>query len=182
MKRINKRWILTCAKCGRPKGKSDRPLCVACAHWGISTGPISEATRKKLSTCAIERFKDKNNHPRFGTGKYPDKKTSGRAGQLRRKYGLSLEEYGAMLAHQGGVCAICGKSRIARAGQPNLHVDHDHSTHLIRGLLCWPCNKLLPARRNLASLLTSAVAYLSNPPALNTIGARYAGKPRLPRS
>src|SRR5438094_9480440 len=67
----------------------------------------------------------------------PERKIADRAGHLKRKFGISLEQYEEMLAKQGGVCAICG------APPPegtSLHVDHDHETGEVRGLLCFPCN------------------------------------------
>lgn len=58
--------------------------------------------------------------------------------QLKRKYGLSIEDYNDLLTKQGGVCAIC-------KGLPSksfrwFAVDHDHQTGLVRGLLCQRCN------------------------------------------
>jgi recombination endonuclease VII len=54
---------------------------------------------------------------------------------LRRLYGLSLEDYDAMLRRQGGVCATC-----KRKFKQSLCVDHCHITGLLRGLLCKNCN------------------------------------------
>jgi len=39
-----------------------------------------------------------------------------------------------MHAQQGGGCALCP----APLGKP--HVDHDHNTGVVRGLLCHRCN------------------------------------------
>jgi hypothetical protein len=39
----------------------------------------------------------------------------------------------ALKDSQGNLCAICGKA-------DNLHIDHDHNTGKIRGLLCAKCN------------------------------------------
>jgi hypothetical protein len=47
------------------------------------------------------------------------------------------EDFEAMLLAQGGGCAICG--RAAPEGT-SLHVDHDHETGVVRGLLCFTCN------------------------------------------
>jgi len=85
---------------------------------------------------------------------------------LAETYGLTHEEYDALLAAQGDVCAICGGKR-----KYNLQVDHDHRTGAIRGLLCKQCNKrLLPACRDSAMVLLAAVEYLDNPPANEAFG------------
>ena len=53
--------------------------------------------------------------------------------------GVGDDEYEWMLAEQGGVCAICGSPPKSR----RLHVDHDHKTGAVRGLLCFRCNRAL---------------------------------------
>ena len=58
--------------------------------------------------------------------------------QLKNTYGISLDDYNALLAHQDGKCAICGKHQ-TEFDYP-LHVDHDHQTGQVRGLLCCGCN------------------------------------------
>ena len=59
-----------------------------------------------------------------------------RAKNLRGKYGMGIDEYEHLLQQQGGVCAICHRAPVDRA----LHVDHDHTTGQVRGLLCAGCN------------------------------------------
>jgi Recombination endonuclease VII len=80
-----------------------------------------------------------------------------RAGHLKRKYGITLDDYQAMLAAQGGGCAIC--SAAPPDGQP-LHVDHDHDTGLVRGLLCFTCNAGIGMFDHNIDLLSAAVVYL----------------------
>jgi hypothetical protein len=58
-----------------------------------------------------------------------------RAAQL----GVTDAEYERLLAAQGGGCAICDHPPRTR----RLHVDHDHKTGEVRGLLCHRCNRLL---------------------------------------
>ncbi|MFJ3881948.1 endonuclease VII domain-containing protein [Streptomyces sp. NPDC090077] len=57
----------------------------------------------------------------------------GRAGHLKRSYGMTEAERDEMIAAQGGVCLICLKA-------PAVHVDHCHTTGKVRGVLCFNCN------------------------------------------
>ncbi len=63
---------------------------------------------------------------------------------LQRTYGLSLLQRDTLLAAQGGLCAVCDcevEFRLARSGQKRIaHVDHDHKTGGVRGILCDRCN------------------------------------------
>lgn len=78
---------------------------------------------------------------------------------LRVKYGLTLEEYEAMLAKQGGKCAICCTSEWpGRHNRP--HVDHCHTTGRVRGILCTSCNSGLGRFRDRIDLLEAAIVYL----------------------
>lgn len=54
--------------------------------------------------------------------------------------GIDDAAYDALLAAQGGHCAICPNRPKTR----RLHVDHDHATGAVRGLLCMRCNRALP--------------------------------------
>lgn len=61
-----------------------------------------------------------------------------------------------MLEAQGGVCAIC-----RRPSDPApLHVDHDHRTGAIRGLLCSPCNTAIGLLGDDPDRMMAAAAYL----------------------
>jgi hypothetical protein len=80
-----------------------------------------------------------------------------RAYRLRCYYGISLEEYDAMLARQGGVCAICKKPP---AKGKLLVVDHCHLTGMVRGLLCGKCNSLLAFGNDDPDVMRAAIAYL----------------------
>jgi hypothetical protein len=58
-----------------------------------------------------------------------------------KQLGVTTAQYEAMLAAQGGGCAICGNPPKTR----RLDVDHDHRTGKVRGLLCHRCNRALPS-------------------------------------
>ncbi|HYP22377.1 MAG TPA: endonuclease VII domain-containing protein [Actinomycetota bacterium] len=75
---------------------------------------------------------------------------------IKRRYGLSLEDFDALLAMQGFLCPICLK-------RPAVHVDHDHSTGTVRGVLCEMCNGGLGQFRDNPATIESAIAYLERP-------------------
>lgn len=72
---------------------------------------------------------------------------------LRRRYGLTEVEFREMLRSQGDVCAIC------REPDPR-HVDHDHITGAVRGILCFNCNGGLGQFKDDVDRLSNAVSYL----------------------
>lgn len=78
------------------------------------------------------------------------------------KYGLTKEDYDALLEGQNGGCAICGCPPARRKKQRSdlFHVDHDHVTGKVRGLLCFNCNGGLGQFKDDAERLRRAVAYL----------------------
>jgi hypothetical protein len=71
-------------------------------------------------------------------------KERARGREYRRKkrcetiYGISLDQYEAMVSHQSGLCAICN-----RKPDRTLCVDHSHATGQVRALLCSNCNSML---------------------------------------
>lgn len=59
--------------------------------------------------------------------------------KLAHRYGLTVERYTAILEEQDGRCPICKRPLLAR-GDQRPHVDHDHLTGEVRGILCHRCN------------------------------------------
>lgn len=80
----------------------------------------------------------------------------GREWKLKNKYNITGAEYDAMLARQGGACAICGDEKAA-----SLAVDHCHQTGKVRGLLCVNCNRGIGYFLDQPERLTKAAQYLS---------------------
>jgi hypothetical protein len=80
------------------------------------------------------------------------------------KYGLTLDQYNALLSAQSGVCAICANPETARDHRHSrvrsLVVDHCHKSGRVRGLLCGACNVGLGKLRDSADVLRAAIAYL----------------------
>lgn len=80
--------------------------------------------------------------------------TIARRAHLKRKYDISLEEYEDMFRKQDGKCRICNDP------YDSLHVDHDHATGDVRGLLCNNCNAGLGMFKDSPELMVKAIKYL----------------------
>ena len=82
----------------------------------------------------------------------------GRELKLRAAYGITIADFDRMLADQGGACAICRTTKPLGVG--TFHVDHDHATNSIRGLLCHHCNIMLGNAGDSAERLRLGADYL----------------------
>lgn len=86
--------------------------------------------------------------------------------EMKNKYRINQQIYDAILADQGNKCAICGRENGCRSvvngvrKNKRLFIDHDHSSGLVRGLLCHRCNSGLGMFRDDIELLIAAVTYL----------------------
>lgn len=83
---------------------------------------------------------------------------------LKRKFGITLEQYEELLTKQDNSCAICKKHRSKFKKQ--MAVDHAHGNSkwipkgAIRGILCDHCNRMVIGRNTDADIYESAAAYL----------------------
>lgn len=126
-------------------------------------GDLIPATRPANSIyCSLEckRHSQRSNHPTVShaTREY----------NRQYKYGISPEEFDAMLAAQGGGCAICGTTEWMGNGKVP-HVDHDHATGRIRGILCGNCNLGIGKLGDDPVRLRAAAAYLEREPGQLTL-------------
>lgn len=74
---------------------------------------------------------------------------------LRKSYGIDSEDFELLVEAQMKLCAIC-----FRYLGKQLHVDHDHQTGRIRGLLCGKCNKAIGLLHDKPGLAEAAAKYL----------------------
>ena len=74
---------------------------------------------------------------------------------LNRRYQVDATQVAWMALQQGGVCALCA------SGTPE-HVDHDHRTKRVRGILCFNCNRGLGKFGDDVELMSRAVDYLES--------------------
>lgn len=119
-----------CKKCGEVKEYSD-------FHKDKN---LTDGYKKWCAVCANTYNKSKRKeHGSNRTRKY----------NVKRKYGISLEEYDN---HLRTPCDICGES--------SEHLDHCHTTNKIRGGLCGSCNIMLGYSKENTDTLKSAIEYL----------------------
>lgn len=78
-----------------------------------------------------------------------------RGSRLERLYGLSVAEVERRKLAQGMKCAICGEPT------DNFHIDHDHKSGSVRGLLCFRCNYMLGYAKENIAILAAAIGYLA---------------------
>lgn len=85
---------------------------------------------------------------------YEELKPGYRERQLKRDYGLSAFDYLLLVQGQASRCAICDQHMASP------HVDHDHATGAVRGLLCSPCNTGIGLLKDDPDRCRSAARYL----------------------
>jgi hypothetical protein len=162
--RAFKRWGTVCVTCDNPRKLATERECADC---------LRRKGLKKCSACSEVkvllmdffekhgRCKDCEGGPEALARRQHRKSMSPserrRDASYRRLYGITLADYEAMMTAQEDRCAICGETPPGRT----LHVDHDHETKKVRGLLCYGCNSGIGHFRDRPDLLRGAIDYLS---------------------
>lgn len=140
--------VKVCADCGEEKSINDfylrdgrpRSACKPC--WAERT--------KRDRVANPERFRA------YGRGSYA--RNNRYWYHVKTEYGLTQEQYQTMWEEQQGCCAACRSDFDVRP-----HVDHDHTTGVVRGLLCAGCNKALGHTKDDVTRLRALIAYLERP-------------------
>ncbi len=86
------------------------------------------------------------------------RKPSDREWCLKKKYGLSLEQWNALFAMQGWVCAACGADK--PGSKSGWHTDHCHSSGMVRGILCVHCNVGIGKAKDNTTTMRKWIAYV----------------------
>lgn len=154
----------TCTNCLSEKPRTEfhirrasvdglRPTCKVCAAVSKAQYHIDNKNR------VIEKVGiwKSNNRDRVRASA----KKHGRKYDLMKHYGWTLEDYDRAFVAQNGKCAICkNPPRNTNSKNKHLHVDHDHLTGVVRGLLCDHCNRMLGLALDSAETLRNAATYL----------------------
>lgn len=153
----------SCIACGNDKGHNQSYCSRKCyaAHRMknrkvLPTTKVCGACNRELSMDEYPTDNSRWDH------KYPYCKDCANAKSRSRnhavrlqRHGLSSNEYDTLLDLQNGICAICDRPS-------KLHIDHDHATGKVRGLLCRSCNHGLGNFKDDTTILVSAIKYLNN--------------------
>lgn len=104
----------------------------------------------------------------------PRKSEHIRAWNLRKRFNMSYEEFVELHAAQSGQCAACSKLIPLRGRET--HVDHDHSTGIVRGLLCFHCNSALGQLADSPKRIRQLLTYIERQgPGGGVVGVRPGG-------
>jgi len=127
--------------------------CISCnrilsASWHSKNREASREKSREWRLANPEKAREKS---RRYAARHPEAVHSA---WLKTKYGITLDDYNALSEKQDGVCAICGER------ESTLHVDHNHITGVVRGLLCGNCNRALGMMKDNPMVFTSAARYL----------------------
>ncbi len=157
-------------------------LCKTCLH---------RSGRQRCGKCRLVKaldayFADK----RRPSGRYTTCKTCAKvptavaaAWRRKRKYGLTADAHAAILSAQNALCGVCGNPeyRVRLGKALPLHVDHDHKTGEVRGLLCTDCNLGVGRFKDSPKLLRAAAAYLEKYGERNIADRAAAGRNKKSR-
>lgn len=150
-----------CSRTCQFLGKSEHRNCQVCGKTfrrcisRLNTG----RSRFCSEVCRSKGHSVLNRGPANPNWRGGNTKERNRAANLRFFYKLTPEDFDRKLAEQKGVCAICGNPQKDKRGHP-LHIDHNHTTGQVRGLLCHRCNRSVSVLES--ALFERTVSYLKN--------------------
>ena len=132
--------LVVCSKCGESKPSSEF----------FKDRQKTSGLRPDCKTCNMVKSRawaEANKHRR-------------KAYSIKSIYGITIDEYNALLAQQNYRCAICDVHQDSM--NKALHVDHCHRTGKVRGLLCVNCNSALGKLKDSVAVVLRAAKYLEN--------------------
>jgi hypothetical protein len=125
---------------------------------------FAQMTSGRTKSCGCLQLRTGKESPNFKHGLSQNRSTTEykryqRECFDRHKYKLEPAHKQALLDSQSGGCAICGYKFGQKVG--DMHVDHNHKTGAVRGLLCDLCNRGLGYFKDQADRLIAASKYLT---------------------
>ena len=143
------------ARLGPPRSRHRRDVAVPEGHkWCPECDevkPVAEYPRNRSQPSGFAVYCKPCHNARGRASR--DKVGGSRTYHLKRRYGITADDFDAMIAEQGGLCAVC-------VSAPAEHVDHDHATGAVRALLGFNCNGGLGQFRDDPTVLRAAARYV----------------------
>jgi hypothetical protein len=132
---LSPRVCETCGESYQPYRATQRTCSVQCTRRRPDKVAADAAYKARPDIRERRNAQRRANHG-------PEQQLQNLRGRIQRLYGITFEQYEAMVAAQGNRCAVCGTEPDPRAPKQSsrLHVDHDHITGAVRKLLCNRCN------------------------------------------
>ena len=122
-----------CNECGRARARERQ------RQWrAANPDKVKQLAKQRVAYYAQYRLLHRDKIRQAAQKWNRNNKHKMREDALLRRYGITLAQYQQMLNSQGGACAICRQKK-----KRTLHVDHNHRTGSVRGLLCDYCNRRL---------------------------------------
>jgi len=162
-----------CTSCGKARTyknkqnylKSKDKLCLSCTHYSKSGAPKTRVNALGEICCSscFDYKIEKHFHKHKSSGKPYSRCIDCHRNQSKMyfkevyryaQYGLTKEEYGQLVESQNNKCAGCQEN------MEDPHVDHDHATNRVRGLLCHGCNAALGLIKDDTNTLNNLIKYL----------------------
>jgi len=149
-----------CQSCGEYKPLDNYSLCSRAAD------KLQYSCRQCQTDYARMKYQtdpDFRERKRSSDKKWSKKESSVKKARNRRLkfyYGIDEDDWNDLYLSQNGCCAICGihESKLG----VRFHVDHDHETGVVRGLLCLKCNSGLGYFLDNVDFLRNAIGYLED--------------------
>lgn len=113
--------------------------------------------RQWLASCPERRKRNKERAVEWAKNNKDKAAATKRRRDLKKRYGITPEQWDAIFITQGSRCAIC---KTADAGKRQWHTDHCHTSGKVRGILCMRCNALLGYAKDNVTTLYEAITYL----------------------
>lgn len=141
---------------GKGRGTKPASYCKSC-YADLAAAQYQKTKAKRDAQMAAWRAANREKWNAYSQNWYRNNPRTATNTRIKKRYGITIDDYESLIAAQGDACAICGGHE--RNGTL-FSVDHDHDTGKVRGLLCRTCNAAIGLFQERIDLIESALSYL----------------------
>lgn len=153
-------WVCLCA-CGQRKiFRGDQLECGKAISCGCASSAARSANMKQIrakygAPCALPMWEE---HGMNCDASGAARRAYAFESRLWSKYGLTFMAYCDLADAQDFKCPVCTDTL---SMDRNTHIDHDHATGKVRGLLCASCNTAIGHLQDSKDNMARAIQYLN---------------------